>query len=102
MLQSGWLENLFLTLPLPLSASRCFCLLLLLKTTSAALKLLNNQHGPAPLTRLMCTHFPGARWLVGSLRAVAPGLGSSGLARLTVGNSSYLPRLGHLGQPHPL
>ena len=79
MLQLGWLENLLRVFSLspapPLNAQSTPTL----KTASTALKLLNNQHGPAPLTRLMCTHFPstGARWLVvGSMRA-APGLGSS-------------------------
>ena len=85
-------------------SSLCLSLLLppaLLKTTSAALKLLNNQHGPAPLTRLMCTHFPGTRRRLGGEfeeGATARGgeVGSSELARC-LGHHHH-----HQCQPHPL
>ena len=98
MLQLGWLENLlraFLTLPLSASLSSAQ------NRLSAALKLLNNQHGPAPLTRLMCTHFPGTRRRLGGEfeeGATARGgeVGSSELARC-LGHHHH-----HHCQPHPL
>ena len=59
MLQLGWLKNLVRAFSLSSSLPLDTSLSSAQNRLSAALKLLNNQHGPAPLTRLMCTHFPG-------------------------------------------
>ena len=101
MLQLGWLENL-LTLPLPLSCASNTSLML--KTASAAAPKTAQQPAWPRASDPTDVHSL-SRWLGLAGGEFEGGeLGSSGLARCHTRsqNFTYLPRLGHLPQPHPL